>query len=98
MYIPIPKRDEYKNLQSILKDYRKPNPKDAHTIQNNACVMEVSGSGKNSVYQCFRLTRVDFASVTDKQALYAYAINEKGDHRIVITKSPLRVGKVWIKK
>jgi len=98
MYIPYNKKNEYENLQQLLKGFRKPTPSDSNTMHPCACIVRVIGSGKNSVYKDFLLTRCDFASVTDKVATYAYAVNLKGERRIVPTKSLLSAGRVWILK
>lgn len=98
MYIPNGKKNEYANLQHMLEGFRKPLPSDSDTIHDCACIVRVTGSGKNSVYKDFMLTRCDFAHVTEKMATYAYAVNLKGERRIVATKSLLSAGRVWVQK
>lgn len=94
IYIPERLKQNYKELQELLRQYRLPDPADSNTMQPSCVVVNWIGSGKRKVYNGFVCTRVDFDRVTRKTAVFAYY----EDSFLVITRTFLAAPRVYIRK
>lgn len=95
MIIPKERKENYEQLQQMLTlYYRQPNKDDSNKICLSCVVVDWYGTGYKKVYRGFRCCRVDFGTVTEKQAEFAYF----QDGKVVMGKTPFKACRVFIRK